>query len=332
VRKVAMVDLYNPDVLAFNRRLFGYFIAAGVDGFRLDHMMDDLDWKGRLTDLFTRFWAPLLASLRLVNPKIIFIAEQANWGSYGFEYFTKGTVDRVFAFRLAGAIQSLDKSQLTAAADSTLALLPPGKEQVVFIENHDVDRFATRVGRDPGKERAGAALNLLLGGIPSIYYGQELGMFGSGGFNKYGVTDANDIPRREAFEWYAADTGRGMALWYKGSGAWWDSTNLKPFDGVSLEEEEKDTTSLWHYYVRLLRLRRQYPVLASGRYVAIATPNPHVFTFFRELRPLSALVMVNLSPEPQRVPLRPGHRVIFGNGNVLPPYGVEVSILQDKFQ
>ena len=123
-----------------------------------------------------------------------------------------------------------------------------------------------------------------------------------------------------------------MALWYKGSGAWWDSTNLKPFDGVSLEEEEKDTTSLWHYYVRLLRLRRQYPVLASGRYVAIATPNPHVFTFFRELRPLSALVMVNLSPEPQRVPLRPGHRVIFGNGNVLPPYGVEVSILQDKFQ
>jgi len=55
-------------------------------------------------------------------------------------------------------------------------------------------------------------------GIPLIYYGQELGMLGAGGFGKYGNTDANDIPRREAFEWYQTVEGNGMALWYKNSG------------------------------------------------------------------------------------------------------------------
>ena len=130
-------------------------------------------------------------------------------------------------------------------------MLPAGKEQVVFIENHDIDRFASRVDKDPGKERIAAVLNLLLGGIPSIYYGQELGMFGAGGFNKFGNTDANDIPRREAFEWYAADTGKGMALWYKDTGPWWDSTNLKPFDGFH-SRKKGGPRSLWNWYRKLL--------------------------------------------------------------------------------
>lgn len=334
VRKVALVNLLDPQVLAYNKRLFGFFADPngdgrfddGVDGFRLDHTMDDLDGDPRLAGLFTRFWAPLLGALRQVNPRLTFVAEQANWGSFGFDYFDKATVDRVFAFRLAGAIGSFDKTNLERTADSTLGMLPAGKEQVVFLENHDMDRFASRVGKHPGKERVGAMLNLMLGGIPSIYYGQELGMTGIGGFNKFGNTDANDIPRREAFEWYAADTGRGMALWYKGTGPWWDSTYLKPYDGISLEEEIGTPASLWAWYRDLLLVRANHIALTEGRYVPVRNTNEKVFSWERVAQRMTVggpqhetmVLAVNLSGREQPVtidlPAGTHLRKVFGPG------------------
>ncbi|HVV53913.1 MAG TPA: alpha-amylase family glycosyl hydrolase, partial [Mucilaginibacter sp.] len=199
-RKITTVNLNSPKVLEYNYRLFKYFMDPngdgkfddGVDGFRLDHMMDNLDSKPQLPHLFTTFWNPLLSRLRKVNPKIKIVAEQANWGSFGQDYLTRGGVDRVFAFRLCFAIRSFNKAQLIAAADSTFLVTPKRKQQVVFIENHDMPRFAYGVKSDPGKLRVGAALNLLIGGVPSIYYGQELGMRGTNA--SLGATDANDIP------------------------------------------------------------------------------------------------------------------------------------------
>ncbi|HXD76198.1 MAG TPA: alpha-amylase family glycosyl hydrolase [Puia sp.] len=352
-RKVATVNLRDPGVLAANEKLFSFFADPngdgkfddGVDGFRLDHAMDDLDGNPRLTELFSRFWSPLIAKLKRVNPKLTFVAEQANWGSFGFDYFSRATVDRVFAFRLAMAINSFDKTQLERAADTTLGQLPAGKEQVVFIENHDMDRFASRVKRDPGRERVGAVLNLLLGGIPSIYYGQELGMYGAGGNNRFGATDANDIPRREAFEWYATDSGKGMAFWYKNTGPWWDSTNDKAFDGISLQEERPDTGSLWNWYRRLLNFRRTNPVLETGRYLALGNDNPFIFSWARRSGATTAWLAVNLSAEPQQATIQtssgPATKV-FGNavgtdGNntmhfSLPPFGTGIWIIQSPFK
>jgi glycosidase len=145
-----------------------------------------LDNKPQLANLFSDFWTPLFTELKKVNPSLQFTAEQANWFSYGFEYFDKGNVDRVFAFGLQMAIASFDKNKI--AEDCSFHFQRNtglAKAQVVFIENHDMKRFASAVNNNPDKEKIGAALNLLLGGIPSIYYGQELGMFGSGGFSKF---------------------------------------------------------------------------------------------------------------------------------------------------
>jgi alpha-amylase len=93
-----------------------------------------------------------------------------------------------------------------------------------------LDRFAS-LEKNIEKQKLAAGLQLLIGGIPSIYYGQEIGMTGKNG--NFGSNDGNDIPRREAFEWYASGEGKGMALWYKNTGTWWDKSNLKPNDGIS---------------------------------------------------------------------------------------------------
>jgi glycosidase len=305
-KKVATVNLHNPKVQEYNYNLFKYWMDPngdgqfedGVDGFRLDHCMDNLDWKNRFTHLFDSVWHPLIAKLKAVNPKLTVMAEQAEWASWGAEYFEKAGVDRVFAFRLRNAIGSMDKNKIATVADSTFIMTPPGKSQIVFIENHDMERFASLVNANPGKLRAGAALSLLLGGTPSIYYGQELGMKGRGGFNSFGNTDGNDIPRREAFEWYKADTGQGLAVWYKDSGPWWDQRNNKPNDGISVEEEKDDPNSLLNFYKAMIGLKKKYRVLTTGKYKNLLNTNDSLFTFMRYENEEAIVIAINLSGAP----------------------------------
>ena len=349
---ITTVNLESPKVLAYNYRLFKYWMDPngdgkfddGVDGFRLDHMMDDLDSKPQLQNLFKNFWNPLFGKLRKVNPKVNFVAEQANWGSLGVDYLTKGGVDRVFDFRLTFAIRSFDKAQIVAAADSTFIVTPKGKQQVVFIENHDMARFSYGVKGDLSKLKIGAALNLLIGGVPSIYYGQELGMTGTNA--KLGATDANDIPNRAAFEWYKSDQGKGMAYWYQMKGPWKDqfNTNDKPNDGVSLEEEKGDPNSLWNFYRQMIALRKANPVIIHGGYKTLLNSSSEIYSFERYGGAKKVIVAVNLSDKNQVVAIQlPGKETkansLYGITKAsivvktdtpnamtvnMPPYGVEV--------
>ena len=302
-KKITTVNLNNKKVLEYNINLYKFWVDPnkdgkfddGVDGFRFDHMMNDLDRKPQLTGLFKNFWVPLISELKKVNPNLTNVAEQAEWNSWGEEYLEKAEVDRIFSFKLMGAIRSFKKSYLSLMADSAFNILPHGKQQVVFIENHDLPRFSTSVGGSLPKMKIGAALNLLLGGVPSIYYGQELGMFGAGAWGKWGMNDGNEIPEREAFEWYKSDTGKGMAIWYKNSGPWWDSTNLKPNDGISLEEEISDPNSLFNFYKKMIDIRKNNPVISEGKFETLVNTNDSVFSFRRYNEKNEIIVIVNLS-------------------------------------
>lgn len=327
--KIAVVNMNEPRVRTYTRDLLAFWIDPnsdgvfddGVDGFRLDHMMDDLDNAGKLTNLFETFWTPVLSDLKQINPHVKIIAEQANWGSFGYAYFQQAGVDRVFAFRLKFAIESFDKARIIAAADSTLRYRPKGKDQIIFIENHDTKRFASGVGRSIPKMKAGAALSILIGGVPLIYYGQELGMPGE---QLKGMTDGNDIPIREAFEWYRSGHGEGMCFWYEGSGEWWKNSNVKPNDGISVEEQHGDPNSLLNYYRKLIDLRAAHGALAAGAYQLVPNANESVFSFLRFNDDERVLVVVNLSEEAQRVTLRnETGRVepLLGEGTVRPSQG-----------
>ena len=329
-RKLVMVNLDNKAVQQYNYELFKFWMNPnhdgkfddGVDGFRLDHMMDNLDNMNRLPHLFRTFWTPLLTKLRKVNPKIKIVAEQAQWGSFGMDWLNAGSVDRVFAFRLAFAIRNFSKTELQKVADSTFLQTPPGKQQVVCIENHDMPRFASAEKSDPGKLRVGCALNLLMGGVPSIYYGQELGMTGTHG--EFGPTDANDIPQRQAFEWYKSDTGPGMAYWYK-NGPWWTKNNTDiPNDGISLQEERNDPNSLWNFYRKIISLRKSTPLITYGTYKNLDNDNDKVFSFERYDGNKKVIVVVNLSDKEQDAV------VDADMGNVKTVYGTIKPIVNSK--
>jgi glycosidase len=341
-RGMNMANVNNPDVRRYFFNLYAYFLDPngdgnfedGADGFRIDHIMDDLDNTGKLTNLYADYWKPLFNHLKTINPDIRIVGEQANWFSFGDEIFSKADIDGVFAFPLCISIAQMTKDLIQRMADTTDLLTPGNKEQLIFIENHDLDRFASRVGGSLPKEKVGAAFNLLLKGVPLIYYGQELGMKGI----KYeGKDDGNDIPRREAFEWYKSTEGPGMSHWYKDSGPWWDNRNSQSGDGISLEEQKAAPGSLWNFYRSLISLRKSEPALTGGEQRFVANDNPGVITFLRYLGGDVLLVAVNLTDKPQTVNLlekiqltgkviftEPAGAGIRQNRLTLKPYGVSV--------
>jgi len=117
----------------------------------------------------------------------------------------------------------------------------------------------------------------------------------------YGATDANQIPDRQAFEWYKSDMGKGMAYWYK-NGPWWTKDNTDtPNDGISLEEEKNDPNSLRNYYRRMIAIRKNNPIIDYGAYKNLSNDNDKVFSFERYSGSKRIVVAVNLSGEQQEV-------------------------------
>jgi len=310
VIKVCTTNLDNEHVRNYHYHLFKYWVDPnrdgnfddGIDGFRIDHLMDDLDWKGRLTGLLANFWKPLFVELRGINPNIVIIGEQAEWG-YGGEYFSKGDVNGVFAFPLSRAIRKFDAEEIEKQWMKTFQVTPEQKYQLIFVENHDMPRIATVLKDNTAKLKISAALNLLLKGVPIIYYGQEIGMRGANGLGKFGSTDGNDIPVREAFEWYKTVEGTGMALWYKNTGPWWDHSQLKDHDGISLEEQQADASSLWHFYKKLIELRRANSALQTGGIEFLDDNNDRVLSFLRWNEEQAILVLMNLHDNEERIRL-----------------------------
>ena len=265
--------------------------SDGVDGFRLDHMMDDLDNKHILTNLFDDFWKPVFAKLRATNPRLHFIAEQWDWGDGG-DFLRRGGVDAAFAFPLVTAIRSFDKGKIVAAINRLERAIPPGKDELLFVENHDMQRIASDPGISPDKLRTAATLLISMKGTPLIYYGQELGMRGAP--RPEYKSDEKDIGDREAFKWGSRTEAPGQANWYKSSKTYWTQRFAKDHDGVSVAEEDGDPHSLLNHYRRLLVLRRTHPAMSEGGQRLLDSP-PGLLVIERWKRAERLLIIANLS-------------------------------------
>lgn len=299
------VDPNNSDVRETMRDVLRYWAIPygkpgdGVDGFRIDHMMDDFDGQGVKKDMLSSFWRPIGEDIRKTKPNVFFLGEQSDAG-LGTDLFLKGTVDAAYAYPLWWGIGTRDPAQLLPILDAETKATPEGKTKVLFIENHDVIRYASKVNSDPRWLRIGALLNLTLKGTPLIYYGQELGMRGKKGeWN----SDGNDIPTRLAFRWSRTIGADGTADWYRGTGPWASSRFSKDDDGISVEEQTGDPDSLLNFYRKLTALRRAHPSLSEGTQSVLGTMPKPVFAFIRSSDREKILVAVNYSSEEQVVAL-----------------------------
>lgn len=114
------------------------------------------------------------------------------------------------------------------------------------LSNHDEDRTASKLGRSEAKEKLAAAVLLTGPGEPYIYYGEELGI--------YGTKENGDEYVRSPMLW-----GDNYTTAYTDKMDATVASKVKP-----VTEQESDKASLLNVYLQFTKLRNTYPALADG--------------------------------------------------------------------
>lgn len=249
----------NPEVSQYLIGAAMFWLDLGVAGLRADVA------KGPPLG----FWQKLREQVKAKHPDALLLGEVWDGNVVLLRQFYENGFDALFDFPWylslsggennngAGVLNGIDTPLLLHSAyRAMLQVYPRGAQVVRFPSNHDTNRVASAALEDAARTKLAASLAMLTPGIPVIYYGEEIGMRGS-----KGPAPDYDKFRREPMDWYASEQGPGMTTWFKPA-----SRDNKPNDGVSVEEQEANGTSLLSYYRNLSTLRKDHPALMSHEF------------------------------------------------------------------
>jgi oligo-1,6-glucosidase len=107
---------------------------------------------------------------------------------------------------------------------------------------------------------------------------------------------------RTPMQW-SPDTNAGFTR-----GAPWIRVNPN-YRAVNVAAAERDTSSVLHYFRRMIRLRKSDPTLVYGRYQLLDRNNPEVFAYTRTLNGRTLLVALSFSPTGGRTAVPAGYAV-----------------------
>ncbi|RSX52597.1 alpha-amylase [Bifidobacterium callimiconis] len=161
------LDHSSPATVEYVTTVMNHWLDRGASGWRLD--------AAYATD--PSFWAKVLPQVRRTHPYSWIFGEVIH-GDYT-RIVADSTMDSVTEYELWKSVWSSLKTRNFFELDWTLrrhngfldAFVPQ-----TFIGNHDVTRIASQVG--PAKAVLALAVLMTVGGVPSIYYGDEQGYTG----------------------------------------------------------------------------------------------------------------------------------------------------------
>ena len=265
------LNLDEPAVRQEIRDIMAFWLSKGVDGFRLDAAKEY--WTGNADkNIEVLSWIQN-AALEL-KPDVYLVAEV--WDTFGeiTKYYTSG-ITSLFDFpfgasggKIVGILRNAGNdtqictyAEALEKADKAYLASNPNYIDAPFLSNHDVGRIAGFVNYDEAKVKLAGAMNVLMGGSVFIYYGEEIGMVGSG----------NDPSKRAPMVWNdARDNG---------------TTNPPPecelpeeYPLGSLEQQRGDDDSLYNYYRQAIAIRNSIPAIARGR----TTEEKQLFTMHKQ--------------------------------------------------
>jgi len=316
----------NPDVVEAMLGVVRFWLELGVDGFRLDAAAYLSKQDGTSCENLPGTHEMLKRIRREVDanyPDTVLLAEVNQWPSDVVPYF--GDSDEchmAFHFplmpRMFMAVRREQRFPITEILAQTPAI-PEGCQWGIFLRNHDEltlemvtdddrdymyaeyardprmrrnlgirRRLATLVGNDRRVAELLHALLLSLPGAPVLYYGDEILM----GDNIYlGDRDAVRTPMQ-----WTPDRNGGFST------ADFAQLYLPPlmdpvhgYQALNVEAERRDSSSFLHWLRRMLEVRRQFPVFATGALEILSVDNPSVLAYLR-------------------TPRRPGEQMAQGDG------------------
>lgn len=230
----------------------------------------------------------------------------------------------------------------------------------LFWDNHDLPRIVSRWGNDTEyREESAKMLATLLHGMqgtPYIYQGEELGMTNAA----YSIEEYRDIETRnmyrerlekgydeadimDSIHAKGRDNARTPMQWDDTenagftSGSPWIRVNPN-YREINARAQTADPHSIYHYYKKLVRLRKEYDVFAEGRFQMLLENDENIFAYIRHGKSQKLLVICNFYAETLECPLQEmwdkGELLISNyedlENSVLRPYEARIYLMKNE--
>ena len=192
----------------------------------------------------------------------------------------------------------------------------------LYLSNHDQPRSISRFGDDSPEYRVVCAKMLatclhMMQGTPYVYQGEELGM------TNMHFADISEVREIDSINAYHEMSEAGLIskedmmrfICLKGRDnartpmQWDDSENAgfttgTPWIGVNPNYKDinakaalADEDSVFHYYQKLIALRKEQPVLVYGHYALLEPDHESLYVYTRTLEEQKMLVICNFTKE-----------------------------------
>lgn len=186
----------------------------------------------------------------------------------------------------------------------------------VFWCNHDQPRVVSRFGNEKEywKESAKMLATVIhcMRGTPYVYQGEELGMTNAGftdisqykdveSLNHFQILQDKGLTKEDAYrilQIHSRDNGRTPMQWnaqkHAGftTGTPWIEVN-KNFLSINVANQLEDSDSIFHYYQKLIALRKQYDIIAYGDFYPLDQNHPSVLAYERKYQDQSLICINN---------------------------------------
>lgn len=145
---------------------------------------------------------------------------------------------------------------------------PHPEDQLIFPDNHDLDRFYSRLNKNFADWKLGIAMYMTMRGIPEFLYGTEVLM-------------TNKKP---------GDDGQRRGDFYCG----WSNDLKNAVTGIGLTAEEKEAQK---FFSKLLNWRKTSEAIHNGKFKHYAPGKNDVYVYFRFNEKQKVMVLLNKNSE-----------------------------------
>ncbi|MBI1267312.1 MAG: alpha-amylase [Cryomorphaceae bacterium] len=290
-------DRHMPDLNQRNPHLANYLIQHsiwwaghyGIDSYRIDTYAypDQLFMKELAERLHSEFPTLFLFGETWVHGTPVqawFTESNGTLKSYNSDLESVTDFQLYYAINKAlteegGWTEGMARIYYTLAKD---ILYQQPDLLVTFLDNHDLSRIHSVLGEDRNKVKHALALMMTLRGIPSIYYGTEIGM--------KNFADPDGKVRED----------------FPGG---WDGDAADKFTRAGRSEEEND---LFDYIKTLANYRKQHPALFEGKFMQFVPTDNH-YTYFRYTDGKRLMVSINYSGKTKDIDLERFEEILRGS-------------------
>lgn len=273
-QRMADLNQRNPLVAKYlTQNTLWWIEYAGLAGFREDtYSYADKDfltqWTKTILDEYPNFNIVGEEMARIVSQVAYWQKDKKNFDGY------KSYLPTLMDFGLNdNIVASLNNNNawFSTWTDTYQGIaqdfhFPHPENQLIFPDNHDLDRFYTRLNKNLDHWKLGIAMYMTMRGIPQFFYGTEVLMTNE----KLG----NDGLRRGDF--------------YGG----WEGDPKNAITEAGLTEDEKQAKA---YFTKLLNWRKTSSAIANGKFIHYAPQRNDVYVYFRYNTQQKVMVLLNKS-------------------------------------